>query len=36
MLYVEIVVLDSEIHTKYISTLGKKNLEFLDIKTGGL
>jgi hypothetical protein len=31
----EIIAVDSEIHTKHINTLSGQNVEFLNVKTGG-
>ena len=36
MLYREIIALCSEIHTKYINVLCGQNVEFVDVKPGGL
>jgi hypothetical protein len=35
MLYREIVVVCSQIHTKHINALGGQNVEFVNVKTGG-
>ena len=35
MLYSEIIVACSQIHTKDINTLCGQNVEFLDVKPGG-
>ena len=35
MLYSEIIVVCSQIHTKHINTLLGQNVEFLDVKLGG-
>ena len=34
MLYKEIIVVFSEIHTKHINTLCDQNIEFLNVKPG--
>jgi hypothetical protein len=36
MLYREIIAVCSEIHTKHINTLCGQNVEFVDVKPGGL
>ena len=35
MLYGEVIAVGSEIHAKHINKQGGKNVEFLNIKTGG-
>jgi hypothetical protein len=35
MLYSEIIVVCSEIHTKHINTLSAQNVEFVSVKHGG-
>jgi hypothetical protein len=35
MLYSEIIAFSSQIHTKYINTPCGKNVELLNVKTGG-
>jgi len=35
MLYREIIVVCSEIHTKHINTLCGQNVEFVNVKPGG-
>jgi len=35
MLYMEIIAVCSEIHTKYINTLCGQNVEFVIVKLGG-
>jgi len=35
MLYREIIVVCSEIHTKHINTLCGQNVEFVNVKLGG-
>jgi hypothetical protein len=36
MLYREIIAVCSEIHTKHINTLCGQNVEFLEVKPGGI
>jgi hypothetical protein len=36
MLYSEIIAVCSEIHTKHINTLCGQNLEFVNVKHGGI
>jgi len=36
MLYREIIAVCSEIHTKHINTLCGQNVEFLNVKPGGI
>jgi hypothetical protein len=36
MLYREIIAVCSEIHTKHINTLCGQNVEFVNVKPGGL
>jgi hypothetical protein len=36
MLYREIIAVSSEIHTKHINTLCGQNVEFVNVKPGGL
>jgi len=35
MLYVEVLAICSQIHTKHINTLCGQNVELLDVKPGG-
>jgi hypothetical protein len=35
MLYIEIIAVCSEIHTKHINTLCGQNVEFVNVKLGG-
>jgi len=35
MVYTEIIVVYSEIHTKHINTLCEQNVELLNVKSGG-
>jgi hypothetical protein len=36
MLYREIIVVCSQIHTKHINTMCGQNVEFVDVKPGGI
>jgi hypothetical protein len=36
MLYTEIIAVCSEIHTKHINTLCGQNVEFVNVKPGGI
>jgi hypothetical protein len=36
MLYVEIIAVCSHIHTEHLNTLYGQNVEFLDVKNGGV
>ena len=36
MLYTEIIPFYSEIHTKHINTLCGQNVEFMNVKAGGI
>ena len=36
MLYREIIAVCSEIHTKHINTLCEQNVEFVNVKSGGM